>query len=236
MSIAEKFEVIADAVYDKGLSHKEDEMARAVANAITRNGTRTEYSNNYQPFAYTDFSGFDFKGYLKPTGVVDSFFRLYKGKELPKGVDLSGVTSSNSMFSYIFNVGSTIVIPYMGLPALPSYTDFYLNTFAQQIELIKSTKDTTYTQTFYKANELVTVAFEGEIGQDISFQSSSKLSVETVIHILQHLFDYSGTEDEGKTITLHATVKARMANEGQIAELDNKTYDAYISDKGWTLA
>ena len=61
--------------------------------------------------------------------------------------------------------------------------------------------------------------------------------VESMKSVITHLKDYSGTENAGKqTLTLKDTCKTLMAEQGEIEELDGKTYDAYIADIGWNLA
>ena len=221
-------------VYESG----QNETSLAHWKAITRNGKRTEWDGGYTPFMYTDYSDIKFPKPIVITGNAKRLFRLYKGAKLPRkeDIDMTGVTAVNEMFSFIYGISTTMEVPDYGIPTLSSYTSTYQESNIKKIELIRVTKDTTFSSTFGSCRYLAEVYFEGEIGQSISF-SSSPLTVECVVHILQHLYDYSGTSDAGiKTLTLADSVKTRMAEQGAMTELDGMTYDAYISSKGWTLA
>ena len=125
----------------------------------------------------------------------------------------------------------------IGLPASTYYQTWGSCTKLHTIELVRSNKETVFSNPFNYCAELVYIHFEGEIGQNISFSYCGKLSVESVVDILQHLYNYSGTANAGNyTITFNDTVKTRLAEQGALSELDGKTYDAYITDKGWNLA
>lgn len=102
--------------------------------------------------------------------------------------------------------------------------------------IFKEDGSQTLTNTFTNASRLEHLEIEGAIGKDISF-SYSPLTVESMVSIITHLKDYSGTENAGKyTLTLKDTCKTLMAEQGEIAEFGGKTYDAYIADIGWNLA
>lgn len=89
---------------------------------------------------------------------------------------------------------------------------------------------------FGGCKKLENIIIDGIINNDFKI-SSSPLSVASVISILTHLKNYAGTSNAGTyTVTLSDTSKNAMAATGTLEELDSKTYDAYIADKGWNLA
>ena len=67
MSIAEKFEIIADAVYDKAVSDEREKLTKA----ITDNGSRVNFS---YAFAYGNWSGYRFTETITPTSTINHMF------------------------------------------------------------------------------------------------------------------------------------------------------------------
>jgi hypothetical protein len=71
-------------------------------------------------------------------------------------------------------------------------------------------KETTkYTSAFYGCTELENIAFEGVIGEAISFANSPLLSAESVQNIIDHL----GTVATATKITFNNTVKLKLTEE-----------------------
>jgi hypothetical protein len=119
-----------------------------------------------------------------------------------------------------------------------TYRTFYECAYLTTIDKIIIDNDGSrlFENSFYKCNQLKNITFEGVIGQTISF-SSSPLSVESMVSVITHLKNYTGTQESGNyTLTLKDSCKTLMAQQGAIAELGGKTYDAYIADIGWNLA
>ncbi|MEE0840566.1 MAG: hypothetical protein U0L72_08530 [Acutalibacteraceae bacterium] len=89
MSIADKFEVIADAVYDKGVSDGENNVWSA---AIPPGRT-------YFRYAFTRWKDTDFS-HLEGVKITDAFWMFsYSGvKELDFNLDLTKCTAVNQMF------------------------------------------------------------------------------------------------------------------------------------------
>ena len=232
MSIADKLVTIAEnmpRVYEAGKNTLYDIVlngGKKTSAEYTFYNWNTEYIR--PPFVF------------KPTTRTMYCFRENHAlKKIEKQYfDFSGVpanaTGSNAHYYTCYYCSQLEVFEDIGLPP-SAYTQTWgaclkLHT----IELVRSTKETTYNNAFSQCAELEYIRFEGEIGQNISFKDNGKLSVESVIDILQHLADLTG--ESAKTITFHDNVKTRMANQGAMAELEGKTYDAYIASKGWTLA
>ena len=192
MSIAEKFEVIADAVYEKG----EENTRLAAWNAITGYGTRT---NGQRMFAETDFSNFDFPKTIKITASAQQMFYNYKGDMLPpkNKIDLSELTISAASTTYIFAQSAEIIeIPDYGTPAANSLAyAFQKCGKLETIEKIRCNKNTIFATTaapsashaFLGCNSLKNVTFEGEIGKDINFIDCPNLTLTTLLHIIGQL-------------------------------------------------
>ncbi|MBR2885549.1 MAG: hypothetical protein IKB93_12320 [Clostridia bacterium] len=102
---------------------------------------------------------------------------------------------------------------------------------------LKDSGTQTFPSTFNNATGLKDIIITGGvIGRSISF-SASPLTIESMVSIITHLKNYAGTQEAGKyALTLKDSCKILMAEQGEIEELDGKTYDAYIADIGWNLA
>lgn len=233
MSIAEKLVTIAEneqRVFEAG--------TKALWDGVLNKGARTNVEYLFNRWNCE---------YIRPPYVIKASTRpIYcfqintKLKKIEKqyfdfsGCPLNPTSDTSGNYYVCYYCTNLEVFEDIGLP--PS---MYTNTWGSclklhTIELVRSQKTTKYSSAFNQCSELVNIRFEGEIGQNISFGTCGKLSVESVVDILQHLADLTG--GTAMTITLHDNVKTLMANQGAMAELDGMTYDAYISSKGWTLA
>lgn len=82
-----------------------------------------------------------------------------------------------------------------------------------------------YSDTFRDCANLKNIIFEGIIGNNIGFQYSPLLTHDSLVSIINHLKDFSGTTTT-MTLTLGSTNLAKLADaEKKIA-----------TDKGWSLA
>lgn len=221
MSIAEKFEVIADAVYEKG---KED-TGVDFWKGFTNNGSRTNY---YQAFMYTDFSGKTIpEGLCKPKNRLTNMFMSYKGTCLPSGIDCSNFNISSSetyhataMFQYADRL---IEIYDLGIPTQKSYA----NTFSgceslRTIEVIRSNVDTKWNNTFLDCLSLSNLVVEGNIGQNGFDVSKCPLTHDSLMSIL----NATAVITTAKTLTLGSANLAKLSDAEK----------AIATERGWTLA
>ena len=195
MTTGEKFEKIADIVYDKGKADGD----KALWDAITGNNTRTNYIYGIYRWLGVEYLHPPYQ--IKVVGACDYMISFCdKLKKIEKEFfDLSGVTGvpialfrNNAMLEEIEDCG---------LPTLGKHDANYLNCNAlHTIELIRSNVTTTYSNTFNNCHNLANVKFEGEIGQNISFQHSP-LSKASITNIFEHL----STTTSGTTLTLKKT-------------------------------
>lgn len=230
MSIADKLTTIAEneqKVYEKGVYDRD----LKIWEMITNNGTRKEWE---RAFAYSNFTDYEF---VKPVFVNNEATRAfysYAGNNLPKNIDLSGVTGADRTFAWSKKVEE---IYDMNMPALTNYNLTYSPcNELKRIEIVRTTENTVFTNTFSGLPKLEDITFDGTIGTNISF-ADCPLNIKSIKNILLHLKDYSGTTNAGTYIlTLKDTCKTAMANLGTITELNNKTYTEYLASIGWNLA
>lgn len=235
MSIAEKFEVIADAVYEKGVL----DSKKAFENALTNNWTRNIY---VRAFSNTNYNGYEFSQPIKPTDVMaQMFYSCDAMTELPKPLDFSEILTTctdsyanrRAIFSYCVKLK---VVPDLNMRAIGGLEEWFSYCESlETIELLRVNEDTVYAlsggQSFYNCKQLQNITFDGVIGQDISFANSPLLTDASLENIAQHLKDFLPEWKEGDgnkaIITLHATVKERIKN----TEIEN-----LIKSKKWGIA
>jgi hypothetical protein len=85
---------------------------------------------------------------------------------------------------------------------------YYYQTYAwcyrlKTIAVVRSNENTMYTDAFRGCNDLENITVEGIIGKDIDFKSCKKLTFASLVNILNHLKDFTGTGEEyTRTLTL----------------------------------
>ena len=217
MSIAEKFEVIADAVYDKGLSDKESEFWEAVTNK----GERTYYASAFQYWGSIEYIRPQYK--IKPVGSAQSL--CYYCTSLKKVesyyFDLSGSTNQGTIFARCSNLEE---IEDIKLPKGDYNQAFTYCEKLEKIALITVDENTKFNGSFSLCSSLEYIRFDGVIGQDISFKDSPLLTIQSLNNIIDHLKEIP--TGNSANITLHADSKALLGTEGL----------ARILSKGWSYA
>lgn len=144
-----------------------------------------------------------------------------------KYFDFSGYTSSsdtastNGNYQVFYYCSSLEVMEDIGLPAGYYYQTWGGCSKLHTIELVRSRKTTLYFTPWNYCYELVNIRFEGEIGQDITFASCSKLSNDSINDIIDHLADLTG--ETAHTITWHSTVTENLTEE-QCQRITNKNW------------
>ena len=232
MSIAKKFEVIADAVYEKGMRDKESEF--------------WDFVQNYGNRPYYDYG---FKGwgseYIRPKYKVvptqSSVSNVFNGcknlKKIEKEYfDFSQVPEPTyeGIGNYYTFMGCTNLVEVEDVGFRPEY---YSNTFRgceslTTIEKLRFSENTKLIKdVFASCPSLTNIEIEGVIPIDINFSSCPLLSDASLENIAQHLKDFLPEWKEGDgnkaIITLHATVKERIKN----TEIGN-----LIKSKKWGIA
>ena len=222
MSIAKKFEVIADAVYKKGMSNS------ALWNGIQNNGNRKNYM-----YAFSYWVNFE---YIQPlykvvpnTTTPDLFFHCeYLKKVESKYFDLSGcpVTSnanSTGWYRTFHSCFSLEVIEDIGMPAGGLYQTFLNCSKLKTITKLRVNENCIFTSPFKGCASLENITIDGTIGENFPISSSPSLSQDSINSIIDHLADLTG--QTAKTVTFHQTV---------INNLTDEQYNK-VSAKNWQL-
>lgn len=148
-------------------------------------------------------------------------------------LDLSQCLAIGSIFAYCRRITE---IPTMDLRGITSYSNtagLFRDNYSSlvTIEKIITKEEITYSTWFTNTN-IQNITFEGVIGNDISFSYASRLTYDSLMNIIEHLKDYSGT-DTTHTLTVNAKMftndsfKAAGATEAGI--------EALVNAKGWSL-
>ena len=101
----------------------------------------------------------------------------------------------------------------------------FLNSKIETIDKLIVFEELKYTDTFNGCANLKNIIFEGVIGNNIKFQDSPLLTHDSLMSIINHLKDFSGTTTT-MTCTLGATNLAKLTDAEK----------AIATEKGWSLA
>ena len=133
--------------------------------------------------------------------------------------ELPSVTNCYSMFSNCKSLQSL----YIDMPNCENFSSsFYDCKALHTIEIVDMRKAKQLRNSFIGCSSLQNVNCVEELPKcNISFSSSSKLTLDSATNIITHLPDLSGADS--KTLSLHATTKA-LLTESLIAEATNKNW------------
>ena len=244
MSLQEKISTVkanTQAVYDKG---KYDEWDNFWSNYQKFSGKGMSYIYG---FACRGWNNENFKP-KKDIVCTNSIRCMFYGA-LNLEIDLRpeqfferfGV---NITFSNITNWEQWLAssgIYAVGTVDVTSYSDRLRYTFqgAKSLKYIEkvilpSTAEPTMqtTNCFMNSTAIEHIRFEGIIGNTLSFQWCTLLTVESLKDIIEHLANYKGTQYEGqKTITFTTECWDRL--EATTPPEGFSTWKAYVVSKGW---
>ena len=245
MSIAKKTETVSlnnvtisenvQRVYDSGYSEAQSNKDLEIWKILTANGSRTVYAQAFWSCIFP--SGYTFVKSVTPKSCERMFYNMDGG--FPKNIDLSGLTAlsgsstSNNTYAVFAWTAKATVLHDMGMPA----PEAYVSTWAycrslKTIEKIRVKKETQFLggaigTPFQECFALENITFEGEIGQNLRLDSSSKLTHDSLMNIINCLHDYA-SEGNGTTHTL--TIGSTNISKLTADEL------SIIRNKGWTYA
>ncbi len=240
MSVNLKMTAIADAIREKtGAAEllSLDGMAESIPQVfesgkeVMLKGLTNNYTRKYfnQTFTETDFSGVIFAKKIKPTSIY-AFFQNYQGEYIPSGFDLSDVPTSTESGQWTFrNSPNLKLVPDINYPIQARYGGTWQGCpLLETIEIIRSDENTLYDNTFLGDWALRNVAFEGVIGQSISFDYSIRLTAESIKNIFEHLSDAA----TGMALTL-ATAAVTAAFGSTTAQ---EWLDLIATKTNWTIS
>ena len=186
-----------------------------------KNGTRTEYR---YAFAYTDWTEEMFKPKypFKLAGDNTYAFLGVKAVWEDKVFEVDTAEAVNLMWAFRLTKFKRI-----GKCDLSSATNiqgiFSLCSNLVSIAQIVAHESLVWHEAFLYSANLEEVRFSGVIGNSIGFTDCSKLSVDSVQSVIDHLKDLTGQSTQ--TLTLHATVGIKLT----------EAQKATITAKNWTL-
>lgn len=232
MSIAEKLTTIAEnepKVYDAGVKSEYDRFW----DDYQRNGASISYIFAFSGNNWTDET---FKPKYKIVIKGSQGAQMFMGTGI-KNIDVSNIDfSQGTALQSLF--GSTTITPQLvnviGTLNLSSATNItslfhncaYLKNAGTLIFPSDPTQMINNANAFRLCSNLEEIRFQsGVIGFSVSFIESKKLSHDSLMSIINALYDYAGS---GKTYTL-------TVGSTNLAKLTNAE-KAIATEKGWTLA
>lgn len=232
MSIADKFEVIADAVYDKGVSDGKKSEYDEFWDNYQDEGNRVNYQYAFYKWSLDLFYP---KYDIKPTEITSIFHfagqngsstcdMINRLKECNVKMDFSEVTNARYCFYYT------------GITTLPTLDfsncttlrfAFMHSSLLEKIEKLKvSEKVTSYENSFTNCTALKDIVIEGIIGATVSFEDSKLLNRASIESIVKHL-----STTQGATLTLSAEAVNR--------EFSGEEWETFIAEykpSTWSIA
>ena len=234
MSIAEKLTTIAEneqRVFDAGMSKAESDFWDRIQGD---NGTRTVYDYGFKAWQMEYIRP---KYKVVPKRTTDTnlrfVFEFATVKKLEsKYFDFSNITFNTSasntqcIYGFFRNCSNLEEMEDIGLQSGGYYFTWGWCQRLHTIAVMRCVKNGTYTSPFTQCYELQNITIEGEIGNDITFKDSPKLTVESLRSIFSALYDFVGNgETTTRTITLHQNAYDRSPEE--IIE--------EAKEKGWSV-
>jgi hypothetical protein len=229
-----------DAVYAKGQEVGRKAEYDAFWDAVQQNGTRTNYNFGLCGTHWTKKT-FRPKYPIRPEGMNNCFayWYTYISNDLIDfreccELDTSQATSMSSAFCYSPLIYALGVLDCRSCNSLANaFTD---NANLTIIEKIIVKASISYNNAFNNVPALEEIRFEGEIGRDINFQWSTKLSKASIISIINTL----STTTSGLTVTLSKTaVDVAFYDEADGGRLGSETQEWETlaqSKSNWTIS
>ena len=151
-----------------------------------------------------------------------SFANMFSNCSSLQNVTLPSMTTVTHC-QYMFNGCSSLQSIYIDVPNCIVFEHSFAGCSAlHTMEIVDMRKATQLVNSFSGCYSLQNVNCVEELPKfNISFSSSSKLTLESVTNIITHLPDLIGADS--KTLTLHATTKA-LLTEALIAEATSKNW------------
>ncbi len=140
-----------------------------------------------------------------------------------ESVDYSTVDNVNSLYNS-YNYSNIIVPKSLDMSKIGNYSDFINSQTVLTLNKLDFTSAKTFSIT---APCLVSIEeILGQIKIPVSFSTSNNLNHDTLIRILNALYDYSTDTENTYTLTLGTTNLAKLTDEEK----------AIATNKGWTLS
>ena len=217
MSIAEKFEVIADAVYEKGIEKGKKDEYDKFWDSFQNKGKRVNYQNGFAGKGWNDTT-FKPKYNIVPTGNGGNMFQETDLTDLEgilqrenKILNTSQCTTLQHMFYFSAYLTS---VPEIDTSGTTLDSSSLTNAFSSCKKLktirkliLKADGSQKFSSTFARCEELENIVVEGTIGQNgFNVSACTKLSGASIVSIIEAL----STTTSGLSVTLSQTAVNNM--------------------------
>lgn len=209
MSIAEKFEIIADAVYEKG---KSDEHYNFWYNFQNQGETMTSYTYAFYG-AYWNDKNYNPLYDIKVSSSCNGIFQQSRITNTKVMIDISNSNIKGNTASMFEGATKLSEIPLLKL---------------------KDDGSNNLNKNFDGCTALTTINFEGKIGRNASFVDCP-LSVASMKNSIAHLKDYSEDADNSGKYTLTFSEDCWKRLEASGASPDGDTWENYVIKLGWLV-
>ena len=240
MSIADKLTQIAEneqKVFDAGKKAEYD----AFWDAVQDHGKRKNYNFAFSASMYTQET-FKRRHPIKPSSIVNGF--AYWGQSgYPKSlIDLRAIDLDLSECTMLFNIffdnRQVSAVGVLDCRLATNYQSLFngaLNLEIVEKLMLENTGAMSFSNTFQKCPLLRTINIEGVIGKDIDFQSSTLLSHDSIVSVINAL---SATAT-GRTATFSKTA-VQNAFETSEGAADGSTSEEWLNliatKPNWTIS
>lgn len=236
MSIAEKFEIIADEVFEVGKKTEYNDFW----DKYQQKGAREDYQTAFAGSGWNDQT-FKPKYNIAPKNAY-MMFRYSTIEDLPTALENAGVTlntSNSTDLSYAFAYGQFKHIGEVScVSADVANCVFFSSRLLETIDkfIVRSDGSNTFTNTFVYCYALKNIAIEGVIGNSINF-TYSPLTVESMKNIIGALKNHKGTDKEGQcTLTFSQSCWNDLHNSGETAPDGSASWTDYVKYVlGWNV-
>lgn len=234
MSIAEKFEIIADAVYDKGKQSEYD----AFWDKFQQSGNRRSYAYGIGGLGWTKET---FKPKYDLIAKESATFMFctsaIKGDlgEILNDLGIRLDTTGCNAMSYMFRTSQFTALPTIDCRACANISYIFANmTYLTTIEkwILPTTSSQNFASAFLSTDKLTDInEIEGTFYKSIDF-SYSPLSVATMKRIIGHLENYSGTSSTN-VLTFNTDCWSRL--DADSTAPDGGLWSEYVQSLGWSI-
>ena len=234
MSIAEKFEIIADAVYDKGKQSEYD----AFWDKFQQSGNRRSYAYGISGLGWTKET---FKPKYDLIAKESATFMFctsaIKGDlgEILNDLGIRLDTTGCKAMTYMFRASQFTALPTIDCRACANISYIFANmTYLTTIEkwILPTTSSQNFASAFLSTDKLTDInEIEGTFYKSIDF-SYSPLSVATMKRIIGHLENYSGTSSTN-VLTFNTDCWSRL--DADSTAPDGGLWSEYVQSLGWSI-
>ena len=242
MSIAEKFEIIADAVYEKGKQAEYDRFW----DEFQQNGNRRTYAYGISGTGWTKET---FKPKYDLIATASATFMFCNNtirEDLGEILDELGIkldTTGCPAMTYMFRTSQFTKLPTIDCQTCANVNYIFANmTYLTTIEkwILPATSSQNFTSAFLQDTAPTDInEIEGTFIASIDFGDCKSLSAESQVNIIKHLKDFSGTNNTSeKLLTIHPEAWERLNQTYAPSEVGidfDGSWISYVESLGWSM-